>query len=141
MKDEWGIKKHNLTECATEISSFLLDGYGAIKKWHLPLCIASIWYYSVMAISHKRTVPSLPPLTINSFLGLNATLMTPFACPYKGNKCSPDLTSHRRIVPSILPLASSCPSGLKDTVLTLSVCPVMSSKGLLLALGNLLCSL
>src|SRR5262245_16467085 len=82
-----------------------------------------------MAISQTFTVLSSLALARCLPSGLNATLLTGPACPFRTRICWSLDTSHNLTVLSVLLEASNVPSGLKDMLLTAPVCPFKLEVG------------
>src|SRR5215469_7567357 len=79
-----------------------------------------------LSISHQRSIPSLPPLTSISPLGLQATAEATPGCPARACTRSQLCASHTKSSPPSLPPpaeASRFPSGLQATFMTTPPCP------------------
>src|SRR2546422_793754 len=98
-----------------------------LRDWTAPLCPSRTRTHSSCCRSHQRSMPSLPPLSSSSPLGLQASAYTfSLGSPKVCNR-SPLLTSQTKSSPPPLPpppLASSRPSGLHATLMTMPRCPL-----------------
>src|SRR5258708_19462984 len=97
-----------------------------LSDWTAPLCPSRTRTHSSCSRSHQRSMPSLPPLSSSSPVGLQASAYTfSLGSPRPCNR-SPLLPSQPKHPPPPLPpppLASKRPSGLHATLMTMPRCP------------------
>src|SRR5260221_8782232 len=97
-----------------------------LSDWTAPLCPSRTCTHSSCSRSHQRSMPSLPPLSSSSLVGLQASAYTFSLGSSRAYSCSPLCTSQTKSSPPPLPpppLASSRPSGLHATLMTIPRCP------------------
>src|SRR5713101_550070 len=102
-------------ERRTNRLAYKRESRGFLTRTHSPLCT-----------SHQRSMPSLPPLSSNSPLGLQSMANTLPGASAKECRRSPLCASHRNnsslpLLPP--PLANRVPSGLHTTLATIPRCP------------------
>src|SRR5579864_2530796 len=97
-----------------------------LSDWTAPLCPCHTRTHSSCCRSHQRSMPSLPPLSSSSPVGLQSSAYTFSLGSLRACNCSSLLTSQTKSSPPPLPpppLASRRPSGLHATLMTMPRCP------------------
>src|SRR5260370_35374768 len=97
-----------------------------LSDWTAPLCPSRSRTDTSSSRSHQLSIPSLPPLSSSSPVGLQASAYTFSLGSRRACNRSPLLTSQTKSSPPPLPpppLASKRPSGLHATLMTMPRCP------------------